>query len=148
MAGIADNIGAERGTDGSLRIARAALQGYDAESLRVLWPSIAARGDIVMDRRGTHRLAEFTMKGVTGGSIQLSGGVEVLMFRDHLLLRGDARLAYRDTVLAAIKADDLAVVSTPVDLLGVLFWLLSPGAEFVTGTVVAVDGGFSAFSGV
>jgi len=36
----------------------------------------------------------------------------------------------------------------PQDLLGVLFWLLSPGAEFVTGTVVAVDGGFSAFSGV
>jgi NAD(P)-dependent dehydrogenase (short-subunit alcohol dehydrogenase family) len=36
----------------------------------------------------------------------------------------------------------------PEDLLGILFWLLSPGAEFVTGTVVAVDGGFSAFSGV
>jgi NAD(P)-dependent dehydrogenase (short-subunit alcohol dehydrogenase family) len=36
----------------------------------------------------------------------------------------------------------------PEDLLGILFWLLSPGAEFVTGTVIAVDGGFSAFSGV
>jgi NAD(P)-dependent dehydrogenase (short-subunit alcohol dehydrogenase family) len=36
----------------------------------------------------------------------------------------------------------------PEDLLGALFWLLSPGADFVTGTVVAVDGGFSAFSGV
>jgi NAD(P)-dependent dehydrogenase (short-subunit alcohol dehydrogenase family) len=36
----------------------------------------------------------------------------------------------------------------PADLLGSLFWLLSPGAAFVTGTVVAVDGGFSAFSGV
>jgi NAD(P)-dependent dehydrogenase (short-subunit alcohol dehydrogenase family) len=36
----------------------------------------------------------------------------------------------------------------PEDLLGALFWLLSPGAEFVTGTVVVVDGGFSAFSGV
>jgi NAD(P)-dependent dehydrogenase (short-subunit alcohol dehydrogenase family) len=36
----------------------------------------------------------------------------------------------------------------PEDLLGALFWLLSPGAEFVTGTVVAIDGGFSAFSGV
>jgi len=36
----------------------------------------------------------------------------------------------------------------PADLLGALFWLLSPGADFVTGTVVAVDGGFSAFSGV
>jgi NAD(P)-dependent dehydrogenase (short-subunit alcohol dehydrogenase family) len=36
----------------------------------------------------------------------------------------------------------------PADLLGALFWLLSPGAEFVTGTIVAVDGGFSAFGGV
>ncbi len=36
----------------------------------------------------------------------------------------------------------------PEDLLGALFWLLSSGAEFVTGTVVVVDGGFSAFSGV
>ncbi len=36
----------------------------------------------------------------------------------------------------------------PEDLLGALFWLLSESASFVTGTVVAVDGGFSAFSGV
>jgi NAD(P)-dependent dehydrogenase (short-subunit alcohol dehydrogenase family) len=36
----------------------------------------------------------------------------------------------------------------PADLLGVLYWLLSPGAEFVTGAVIAVDGGFSAFGGV
>jgi NAD(P)-dependent dehydrogenase (short-subunit alcohol dehydrogenase family) len=36
----------------------------------------------------------------------------------------------------------------PEDLLGALFWLLSPGAEFVTGTLLVVDGGFSAFSGV
>ena len=87
MTQIADSIEIEHGTDGSLRVARAALLGYDAESLRSLWPSIAAKADIVMDRRGTHRLAEFTMKGVTGGSIQLSGGVEVRMFRDHLLVR-------------------------------------------------------------
>ncbi|HUQ18640.1 MAG TPA: tRNA lysidine(34) synthetase TilS [Gemmatimonadaceae bacterium] len=87
MTAIADNLEVERGTDGTLRVARGALRGYDAESLRSLWPSIAAKADIVMDRRGTHRLAEFTMKGVTGGSIQLSGGVEVRMFRDHMLLR-------------------------------------------------------------
>ncbi len=36
----------------------------------------------------------------------------------------------------------------PDDLVGVLVWLLSPAAEFVTGVVVPVDGGFSAFSGV
>jgi hypothetical protein len=40
-----------------------------------------------MDRRGTRRLAEFTIVGRTGGAIQLSGGIEVRMFRDHLLLR-------------------------------------------------------------
>jgi NAD(P)-dependent dehydrogenase (short-subunit alcohol dehydrogenase family) len=36
----------------------------------------------------------------------------------------------------------------PADLLGTVIWLLSPASEFVTGTVVAVDGGFAAFSGV
>lgn len=87
MAEIADNLDVTHGKDGSLCIARDALRGYDAESLRALWPSIAVRANVVMDRRGTHRLAEFTISGVTGGSIQLSGGVEVRMFRDHLLLR-------------------------------------------------------------
>ena len=36
----------------------------------------------------------------------------------------------------------------PEDLLGAMFWLLSPASKFVTGIVVPVDGGFSAFSGV
>ena len=73
--------------DGSIRVARSDLAGYDAESLRTLWPAVAAKAGVIMDRRGTHRLAEFTMKGHTGGSIQLSGGIEVRMFRDHLVLR-------------------------------------------------------------
>lgn len=37
---------------------------------------------------------------------------------------------------------------TPEDLVGTLVWLASEGAKFVTGIVVPVDGGFSAFSGV
>jgi NAD(P)-dependent dehydrogenase (short-subunit alcohol dehydrogenase family) len=36
----------------------------------------------------------------------------------------------------------------PDDLLGTLLWLLSPASDFVTGIVVPVDGGFSAFGGV
>lgn len=37
---------------------------------------------------------------------------------------------------------------TPEDLIGTLLWLVSPASSFVTGTVIPVDGGFSAFSGV
>jgi NAD(P)-dependent dehydrogenase (short-subunit alcohol dehydrogenase family) len=37
---------------------------------------------------------------------------------------------------------------TPEDLLGALLWLLSPASAHVTGIVVPIDGGFSAFSGV
>jgi NAD(P)-dependent dehydrogenase (short-subunit alcohol dehydrogenase family) len=37
---------------------------------------------------------------------------------------------------------------SPQDLLGTLLWLLSPASAFVTGIVVPVDGGFSAYSGV
>lgn len=36
----------------------------------------------------------------------------------------------------------------PDDLIGATVWLLSPASRFVTGIVVPVDGGFSAFSGV
>ena len=37
---------------------------------------------------------------------------------------------------------------TPEDLFGVTMWLLSPASAFVTGAVIPIDGGFSAFSGV
>jgi NAD(P)-dependent dehydrogenase (short-subunit alcohol dehydrogenase family) len=36
----------------------------------------------------------------------------------------------------------------PEDLIGTVLWLLSPGAQFVHGVVVPIDGGFSAYSGV
>ena len=36
----------------------------------------------------------------------------------------------------------------PEDLVGAVLWLLSPASHFVHGAVIAIDGGFSAFSGV
>ena len=36
----------------------------------------------------------------------------------------------------------------PEDLLGGMLWLLSPTSKFVTGIVLPIDGGFSAYSGV
>lgn len=37
---------------------------------------------------------------------------------------------------------------TAEDLFGTVQWLLSPGAGFLTGTVIPIDGGFAAFGGV
>jgi NAD(P)-dependent dehydrogenase (short-subunit alcohol dehydrogenase family) len=36
----------------------------------------------------------------------------------------------------------------PEDLFGAVLWLLSPASAFVTGIIVPIDGGFSAYSGV
>lgn len=37
---------------------------------------------------------------------------------------------------------------SPEDLAGTVLWLLSPASAFVSGIIVPIDGGFSAFSGV
>ena len=42
----------------------------------------------------------------------------------------------------------MARFGSPADLVGAALWLLSPASSFVTGTVIAIDGGFSAYSGV
>jgi len=49
---------------------------------------------------------------------------------------------------AIIDHTPMGRFGAPEDLLGTVLWLLSPGAAFVHGVVVPVDGGFSAFSGV
>ena len=47
-----------------------------------------------------------------------------------------------------IEHTPMARFGSPEDLLGTVLWLLSPASSFVTGIVVPVDGGFSAYSGV
>lgn len=47
-----------------------------------------------------------------------------------------------------IEHTPMARFGTPEDLVGATLWLLSSASRFVTGIVVPVDGGFSAYSGV
>jgi NAD(P)-dependent dehydrogenase (short-subunit alcohol dehydrogenase family) len=64
----------------------------------------------------------------------------------RLLLNEDDSLTARgQTVIDHTPAGQFG---DPSDLVSTLIWLCSPGARFVTGVVVPVDGGFSAFSGV
>ncbi len=64
-----------------------------------------------------------------------------------------ALLVYEDNSLT--MRGQLVIDHTPAgrfgqaeELISTLVWLCGPGASFVNGTVVPVDGGFSAFSGV
>ena len=64
-----------------------------------------------------------------------------------LLFREDGTPTPRtDKILAATPQKRFGEVN---DLLGTLLWLADNGASgFVTGTVIPVDGGFNAYSGV
>jgi NAD(P)-dependent dehydrogenase (short-subunit alcohol dehydrogenase family) len=63
-----------------------------------------------------------------------------------LLLNEDGSLTPRGQQI--ISHTPMARFGVPEDLLGTLMWLVSPASSFVTGIVVPVDGGFSAFSGI
>ena len=63
-----------------------------------------------------------------------------------LLLNEDGSLTQRGQTI--VDHTPAGRFGRPDELLGTLLWLCSPGASFVNGVVIPVDGGFSAFSGV
>jgi tRNA(Ile)-lysidine synthase len=87
---LARNFLSEYAQGGLLRVARDQLATYDSAALCVLWPAIAARASVTLDRRGTQRLAQFTSSGAPGARIQLSGGVEVIRHRESFIVRRTA----------------------------------------------------------
>lgn len=70
--------------------------------------------------------------------------------QNHFLLyrEKDAAQGLTDRGEAILGATPQARFGRGDDLAGAAVWLASDSASFVTGTVVVVDGGFSAFSGV
>jgi NAD(P)-dependent dehydrogenase (short-subunit alcohol dehydrogenase family) len=49
---------------------------------------------------------------------------------------------------AIIAHTPMGRFGNPDDLIGTIIWLASPASAFVTGAVIPIDGGFSAFAGV
>ncbi len=64
----------------------------------------------------------------------------------NLLLNEDGTLSKRGKKI--IEQTPMQRFGQPEDLSSTLLWLCSPGSAFVTGIVVHVDGGFTAYSGV
>ena len=63
-----------------------------------------------------------------------------------LLLNDDGSLTARGQQI--IDHTPMGRFGQSEELVGTMLWLLSPASQFVTGIIVPVDGGFSAFSGV
>ena len=63
-----------------------------------------------------------------------------------LLTTGEGKLTPRGNTI--IEQTPMGRFGVPEDLVGTTLWLCGEGASFVTGVVVPIDGGFSAFSGV
>lgn len=63
-----------------------------------------------------------------------------------LLTTTDGSLTERGNTI--IAHTPMSRFGTPEDLIGTLLWLCGDGSKFVTGVVIPIDGGFSAFSGV
>ena len=68
--------------------------------------------------------------------------------QNRFLLTSKDTGEYSDRGRTIIAHTPMARMGEAGDLVGTLLWLASPAAQFVTGIVVPVDGGFSAFSGV
>ncbi|MEI7759468.1 MAG: SDR family oxidoreductase [Thermoleophilia bacterium] len=63
-----------------------------------------------------------------------------------LLMREDGELTDRGATI--VSRTPLGRFGEPEELVSTVIWLVADGARFVTGVVVPIDGGFSAFSGV
>lgn len=81
-----------------------ALAGLAPEELRVLWPEIASRVGVALDRRGTERLAAFTGGSRVGARVQVSGGWEVIRSREAFQLRVSDRSPMAETSLDPSEA--------------------------------------------
>jgi len=68
--------------------------------------------------------------------------------QNRYLLIDEETGEYTDRGQAIIDHTPQCRFGDPEDLSTTVLWLIAPGSEFVTGTVIPIDGGFSAFSGV
>jgi len=64
----------------------------------------------------------------------------------YLLLDENGELTERGKTI--IAHTPMGEFGKPEDLIGACIWLASDASRFVTGTVIPIDGGFNAFSGV
>jgi NAD(P)-dependent dehydrogenase (short-subunit alcohol dehydrogenase family) len=101
-------------------------------------------------------VANFTQWLATYLAQEYSPRIRVNAIAPGFFLTEQNRFLLTDTATGGWTARGEAILAhtpmrrlgAPEDLVGVLLWLASPSASFVTGVVVPVDGGFAGYSGV
>jgi len=68
--------------------------------------------------------------------------------QNHFLLIDEESAQLTERGKKIIDHTPMARFGVPEDLMGAVYWLLSPASAFVTGIVLPIDGGFNAYSGV
>ena len=100
-AGLDDLIDAEltpsRNADGALIVRAAPLAGLSPAEWAALWPALAARAGVVMDRRGIERAAEWAPHASPGAAIQLAGGATIARTAATYIVRPGATAALGTT---------------------------------------------------
>ena len=79
----------------SLGVRIADLGQLSSAALQVVWPELASRMGVTLDRRGTVRATALTLDNETGARVQLSGGWELSRSREWIELHPIARPASR-----------------------------------------------------
>lgn len=85
---VVDDLGVTQAGAGVVAVPLAAVAGCDVTSWSVLWPALAARAGVVMDRRGIARAAAWAPSARPGQRIPLSGGGLVERTVSTFVIRG------------------------------------------------------------
>lgn len=83
-----DTLGLRRTGPVSVTVAVSSLDALGPEEWAVLWPEIAARAGVVMERQGIARAAAWAPTAKAGGAIPLAGGARIERTLSTFVVRG------------------------------------------------------------
>jgi tRNA(Ile)-lysidine synthase len=83
---VAEDFLLEPASAGRVHVDANDLRKLDRSGRMVLWPALAARAGVTVDRRGLERLAGL-VDGQTGDRVPLSGGFEAIRGQDAITVR-------------------------------------------------------------
>ena len=139
-----------------IRVLGAAMEGSSGGSIVNVSSMAAGRA---LTRVGGYGAAKAAIESITrslavelarrGTGIRVNAIAPGFVVGDQnrrLLIGEDGGLTARGR--AIVERTPLGRLGEPDELVSTVVWLASDGARFVTGVVVPVDGGFSAFSGI